>query len=665
MSNIFLIGYRTTGKTSVSKVLSESLGRTVVSIDAEIEKMHGRIFDLVKRDGWERFREIESEILNSVSKKDGLIIDCGGGIIEKGKNRKILKKGIVFWLDAPIEVIEERIKKSDPKTRPPINGDNSISEVRTVYSRRLLLYENASDFKIDATRSIRKIAEEIRSLSETQLCIPVTAKNIEDAAYQLSEIEKKGCLAELRIDHIKDIDKEKLEVLLKARNRPVIVTCRPKNEGGRFNGDETSRLDLLRHAISCGAEFIDIEHETQGLDRLVAKKGKTKIIISSHDFNRTRSLEHLERLYTDMSGNGADLIKIVTHAESILDNFTIFRLLEGKKNLIAFCMGIYGHISRVLAPKYGSKITFASLGGIGTASAPGQISYDEMQVYNISSINPKTDVIGVIGEHAENSRSKYMHNPNFKKSCLNYVYLPFKVKSEELERFMELFREFRFKGAAVTIPHKQDVIKLLDRLDPTAKDIGATNTVVRAEGKLSGYNTDYYGAIEALKEKTKLRGKKVLVLGAGGASRAICYGLSKERAKVTVMNRTSEKADALSQEFGLCARGYDDVGNIASKSDIIINTTSVGMNPDPDASIIDKKDIPEGKIIMDIVYNPLRTLLLKLAEKKGCKTISGDLMLIYQAIGQFEIWTGKRPAFRDMESALHDMQKKYQKNHKR
>ncbi|MBI1935677.1 shikimate dehydrogenase, partial [Candidatus Woesearchaeota archaeon] len=347
-----------------------------------------------------------------------------------------------------------------------------------------------------------------------------------------------------------------------------------------------------------------------------------------------------------------DLIKIVTTANSINDNFTVFEFLRNKTNLISFCMSQKGEISRILAPKFNSKITYASMGG-EKESAPGQLTLKEMQeLYRVNSINKGTNVIGIIGEFAENSMSKYMHNPNFVKNNLNFIYVPFKVSPPELKEFMKNFRKFNFKGAAVTIPHKESIIKLIDELDDTAKQIGAANTLVNNSGKITGYNTDYYGAVHALKEQTEIKNKKTLVIGAGGAGRAIVYGLKKEESGITIANRTNEKAKKLADEFEVQFDNFSNIKKLIKNNDVIINATSVGMSPKTNDSILKWQDLVKGKIVMDIVYKPINTKLINMAKKKGCRAITGDRMLIYQAVRQFELWTKANPGFGNMEREL-------------
>ncbi|MBN2421855.1 shikimate dehydrogenase [Candidatus Woesearchaeota archaeon] len=489
---------------------------------------------------------------------------------------------------------------------------------------------------------------------ETKICIPITAKTAEQALKELRQAEKLADITELRIDYIKNIDEIKLKNILKKKTKKVIVTCRPDFEGGYFTGRETERFGLLKKAIKLSADYVDIEFKSNKdfIKELIKNKKSSKIIVSYHNFSRTPDLGFLKKLKQEIKKLNPDLIKIITFAESINDNFKIFELLKDSEDLISFCMGLRGQISRILAKKYGSCLTYASLTP-GKESASGQLTIDELsKLYNFDMQNKDTKILGVIGEFAENSKSKFMHNPNFKIHNLNFVYIPFKVRPEELPCFMENFRKFDFRGSAVTVPHKEKIFGSIDVLDDTAKKIGASNTLAVKNKKIIGFNTDYYGAAKALKEVTEIKGKNILVLGAGGAARAVLYSLCKENSFVTIINRTKEKAVKLASEFHVKFNDMNNIKRLITKSDIIINTTSVGMNPRPDASLINKDDLLPGKIVMDIVYNPVKTRLIKYAEEKGCTTVTGDRMLIYQAIGQFELWTGVRPDFKSMELNL-------------
>lgn len=614
-----------------------------------------KLGDFIEKFGWKKFRQVESEIIRDIEKMNSTIIDCGGGVVENKNNIKLLRQnGTIFWLKAPAKVLADRIK--DTKNRPSITGKKSfIDEIGEVLERRTLLYKKAADFEVETANKLplqvaKTISELNKNQMKTQICAVITADNVKDALDDMNKAASAD-LIELRLDFIKDIDRNKIKSLIETSPKPVIVACRPVKFGGLFKGNEKDRLDLSETAIENSASFVDVELGSEIVDKII-NNAKSKIIISHHDFKETPSLEKLDSLYKNIKKLNPDLVKIVTTANSINDNFKIFKFLNDKNDLISFCMGQKGEISRILATKFGSRLTYASIEK-QKESAPGQVALEEMEeIYHVKSINGTTNIIGIIGEFAENSMSKYMHNPNFMKNNANFVYVPFKTMKNELKKFMENFRKFNFKGAAVTIPHKQEIIKYIDELDETAKQIGAVNTLVNDNGNIIGYNTDYYGAVMALKEITSIKNRKVLVLGAGGAARAVVYGLNKEGAMITIANRTDEKAEKLADEFEVNFDKFNNIQKLIKNNDVIINTTSVGMSPNQNQSILDEKDLVKDKIVMDIVYKPVNTKLIQLAQKKGCKTITGDRMLIYQAVRQFELWTGLNPGVKEMEKEL-------------
>jgi len=638
--NIILIGYRGTGKSVVAEELAKLTGKKFVSLDAEIEKKYGPITDIVKFSGWEKFREIETEVLKTINIENG-IIDCGGGIIESAENFEILNtKGKVFWLKASLNTIHSRLNGKTNRPALTENGD-FLQEISDVLKRRKPLYQNAADSEINTDgKSPFEIANEmLTSILKPKICIPIVEKNIEDAINAIHSANAKADVIELRIDFLENVDTVSLEKLLDVVEKPVIVTCRLENQGGTGKITEENRQDLLAKAIEKKVDFIDLEFTSK---TKISEKQSTLIIRSHHNFEKTPSIIDIKSILSAMKTKSAEIIKYIPTANSINDNFRIFEILQKSDDIISFCMGLKGHISRVLAGKYGSLITFAA-NAENQKSAPGQINIDEMKnLYNFSDINRETQVFGVMGEFAENSKSKYMHNPAFKENNVNAVYLPFKIDhGKDLENFMNNFREFHFAGSAVTIPHKETVMQYLHELDETAKAIGAVNTIKSNNGKLIGYNTDCVGAINALKEKVELAGKTVLVIGAGGAARAIVYGLDVENAEVTIVNRTFEKAQKLADEFSVKSIGFVKL-NI-DKFDVFVNTTSVGMYPDVDSSVLDS--FPKNRVVMDIVYKPLKTKFLQIAEECGCEVITGEKMLIHQAIAQQKIWTGNEPDF--------------------
>ena len=206
------------------------------------------------------------------------------------------------------------------------------------------------------------------------------------------------------------------------------------------------------------------------------------------------------------------------------------------------------------------------------------------------------------------------------------------------------------------MPYKQAIMAYMDHYDPLAKIVSSVNTVVNEENKLVGYNTDAMGAMQALREKTNLIGKKALVMGAGGAARAIAYSLKEFGTDVYIFNRTKEKAEALADEFDIETIEFRFIPK--ADFDIIINATPVGSLPDAEASLLHVGQIPSHAVVMDVVTNPIETQLLKEAKKAGAQTISGERMLLHQAIGQFELWFSKKAPVKVMEKALYAELKK-------
>lgn len=257
----------------------------------------------------------------------------------------------------------------------------------------------------------------------------------------------------------------------------------------------------------------------------------------------------------------------------------------------------------------------------------------------------------IIGYPVKNSLSPLIHNAGYKKLGIDkeFTFLKAEVKPEHLKMAIDGVRAFGIRGVSVTMPHKQAVIKYLDKTDKDAKKIGAVNTIVNNNGKLTGYNTDWLGAVLALEKKTNLKRKKVAVIGAGGAARAIVYGLMKKEAAAKIFNRSLDKAKQLAKEFGCDYSGLADLNEVESM-DIIINATSLGM--DNNLSPIDKKYLNRNQIIFDVVYSPKETKLIKDGLEKGAKVIFGYEMLLYQAVAQFKLYTGMAAPVEVMRKAL-------------
>lgn len=268
-------------------------------------------------------------------------------------------------------------------------------------------------------------------------------------------------------------------------------------------------------------------------------------------------------------------------------------------------------------------------------------------------INGHTKILGVIGDPIEHSHSPSIHNTICKHLGLNYIYVPFRVLPEHLEDAVKGFKAIEITGFNITIPHKKNIIKYLDKVSEEALLMGAVNTVKNVNGKFCGYNTDGRGFIKSLQQYgVNVNGKNIVVIGAGGASRGICVKMAMEQAKsITILNRTVEKAERICevinhnvQSIARCdVLTEETIKKYGRKCDILIHTTPVGMYPNVDeCPISDFNFLNSGTVVCDLIYNPPQTVLLRKAEKSGCQAVNGWGMLVFQAVDAFEIWTGAK-----------------------
>ena len=275
-------------------------------------------------------------------------------------------------------------------------------------------------------------------------------------------------------------------------------------------------------------------------------------------------------------------------------------------------------------------------------------------------ISGKTRLCGIIGDPIEHTMSPVMHNAAFRQMGLDYFYVPFKVKQGELAKAMEGMRALNIKGLNVTIPHKVAVIQFLDELDHLAEKIGAVNTIVNDDGVLTGYNTDGAGFLQALLERRiEPQGKNIVILGAGGAARAIAFFLTDRGSHLVILNRlleldwAKEMASRISQIFGKEVEALElnreNLVAALGRANILVNATSVGMTPHIDQTLVTSDLLKPELIVVDIIYNPIKTRLLREAEAAGAKTINGIDMLVWQGALAFEKWTGVKAPFKLMK----------------
>jgi len=469
-------------------------------------------------------------------------------------------------------------------------------------------------------------------MNKTLLCVSLTTGTTEETLALLHAPDRAFDVAEVRLDYIRDPDVRRL---LEGRPCPVIVTCRPVREGGRWAGDEGQRIALLEQADRLGADFVDVELEALPRFR---RQGKARLIVSYHNFTETPS--DLRAIARRIEATDADIVKVATLAKSLRDNLAVFSLLRAaRKPTIAVTMGEHGHVSRILGPKFGAFLVFASLAP-GREAAPGQVPVrDLLDLYGFRRIGSATRVYGVIANPVAHSMSPAIHNAAFQHCGVDAVYLPFRVDSPA--NFIPAWRELPVEGYSVTIPHKEAVIPLLDEVQPLARRIGAVNTIVMRDGRLLGSNTDWSAAVKAieggLRQGESLAGKTVLLLGAGGAARAIAFGLTERGARLLIANRTHERAVKLAADAGCGVVPLAEVASVAY--DILVNGTSLGMHPKVEETPLAAALLRPGALVFDSVYNPLETRLLREARAAGCRTVDGLEMFVNQAAEQFELWT--------------------------
>jgi 3-dehydroquinate dehydratase / shikimate dehydrogenase len=486
------------------------------------------------------------------------------------------------------------------------------------------------------------------------ICIPITARSVENTVSEMISASKYADIVELRIDYIPELQNAEIciEESLKSKTKPVIITNRPEREGGKFNGSEQDRLRLLQKAIELGADYVDVEYDSI---KQITRRNSSKIIISHHNFKETP--HNLSKIYNDICQHNPDIVKIVTYANDITDNIRIFELLKSAKvPTISLCMGESGYISRILTSRFGGFLTFASLEK-DKESAPGQLTVNELSnIYHFKEINNETKLYGIIGNPVSHSMSPAIHNAAFIEKGLKNVYVPLKVA--DIDTFMKKCRKMDFQGFSVTIPHKESVLPFLDDIDHTAKKIGAINTIVNYKGKLTGFNTDCMAAVKGLECSLKeaneaLNNKKVSIIGAGGAARAISFGLKEKGCDITIFNRTIKRAEKLSHDVQCRFESFEEIHKL--DSDILINTTSIGMFPDINQTPVPKNILKKGMIVFDAVYNPIETRLLREANENGCHTVNGLSMFINQAAEQFRLWTNIDPPIGLMSKVVKEM----------
>ena len=481
------------------------------------------------------------------------------------------------------------------------------------------------------------------------LCLCLTAPTLAENLAQVRRCHGLVDMVELRVDLLHPsqwagVARFPLECPL-----PALCTIRRRRDGGSWPAPETTRRRLLEKAAAAAYRYLDLEADLPA-DAVVLPRRGPRVIRSLHDIEGTPA--NLGGLLRGLARNAREIPKLAVTPHGVAD---LGRIVAAGRTVraprIVLGMGDYGLPSRLLAARLGSWLTFTSVDSAGfRRAAPGQLDPSTMRDrYRFHSVGADTPVFGLIGNPVAHSRSPEVHNRGLAAAGVAGVYVPFRV--DRVAEFLRLAPSLGVRGLSVTIPHKETVMALLARTDPSVRGAGACNTLVWERGGWTGYNTDIAGFLAPLQPALAAgRVRRATVIGAGGAARAIVWALRGAGVQVLVVNRNPLRAQRLASEMGAAAAALsvgDLPGQVARYSDLIVQATSVGMHaaaadaadgaaPDPIAAV------PLGghEIVYDIVYTPPNTPLIRRAREAGCQVITGGEMLLGQAYEQFRLFTG-------------------------
>jgi 3-dehydroquinate dehydratase/shikimate dehydrogenase len=409
-------------------------------------------------------------------------------------------------------------------------------------------------------------------------------------------------------------------------------------------------MAILKEWVARGVEFADVELKAgRGAVDQVRRVSRTvKIIVSHHLDGVPRSAKVA---FEEFRKSGGDIWKWAYRAEDSPDlryAFDFLRCAKGdRRKAIAIAMGEPGEASRILYRVFGGWATYAAPEG-GPGAAPGQITGSTLtSVYRASSLNSRTRVFGLLGNPVAHSQGAYLHNLSFHRHRVNAVYVPF--RTIDLKAFLGALMPL-IEGSSVTLPFKERVATLVPGKDPDVKSIGAANTLYRKGGRLRVANTDAPAALDTIEQQGEVKGKTVLIVGAGGAARAIAYEVKRRGAMVLLSNRTPQHAEASARALGIHMVPIEQIKEIAY--DILVNATPAGMFPCVEETAIPRDLLRAGTTVFDIVANPAETRLLREAREAGATTLSGAEMFVRQAARQEELFLRTKADLRFLRRAM-------------
>ena len=488
----------------------------------------------------------------------------------------------------------------------------------------------------------------------SKICLCLTGKTIKQDVDLLNKYRNYADVAELRVDCLDAGERLYIRRFPELAGIPVILTVRRDVDGGYFTGGEGARLKLLANGLAyANADsrfnfaYIDIEEDfnVPSLEEAARTFG-TRIIRSCHDLEGT--VNDFSAKMKTMKHAGDEIIKIAVAVSSTRDVLNLFRSTGSFTNQdkILICMGHYGIYSRILAEKFGSFLTYSSaLDESIIPAAPGQVDVKKLsESYRFRKITKKTKVYGVVGNPLKSSVSPWFFNNILNLEDADAVYAPFPVT--DIGDFMELAKEMDIQGLSVTVPFKEAILPYLGQRSAMVQAIGACNTLYRKDDLWVGDNTDYAGFSSSLLNflgKKNLKRKKITILGAGGVSRAVAAEVYNMGGKALILNRTVHKAKEIAALYKFRWGGLDNNGvELMSKyNDIIIQTTSAGMEGHDESDPSELYTFTGKEAVMDLIYTPPQTPFLKRAAAAGCKTLNGYDMVIRQACLQYANFFGR------------------------
>lgn len=478
------------------------------------------------------------------------------------------------------------------------------------------------------------------------LCVVINGPSYTLANQQIANAAKYANLLELRLDNFQTINLVELKKLRASTSLPMIFTLRSALQGGNYKESEDNRLADIRLLASLKPEYFDLENciPSYFIKEIAMRFPETKLILSYHNFNETP--QDLDGLLHEMQKTPAVFYKIAVTASNSLDALRLLCLAKKSEKLIAIGMGAHGQITRILGPIIGNPITYAALDD-SQISAPGQLSAKTLiENYHFHDLSPKTAVYGLIGDPVDKSISDQTHNHLMRSCGLAAVYVKMQVKPPELPDFLQLAKSLPFCGLSVTMPLKEAVKPHLDHIAPQALEIGAVNTLLFRDGGIIGFNTDGIGALNAIETDMLVRGKKIVMIGAGGAAKAIAFEAHRRGGDITIINRDVDKAKLIANSVQGVAKRLDQMAECTEEGyDILINCTPLDM------PIAEEHIIPHTTV-MEIRTKPKETSFVTCALTKNCPVVYGYQMFAEQALGQFSLWFNDRIQTQDCRTIL-------------